>query len=214
MGPANRFFIACTALSSPWRSRAASPGRGGPKERSCRKGRSQRSTATPASAKAPARANRNGALPFDPAPWVRTSAGPDGLREGCRKPRTGGSEARSRNGSASDTGTSRLWKDCQSFATGTAHKWPANSVILSEGASPSRRTPCLLNRAQASKGILTVAAEPLRLVRRENALRSLCPCTPARDPSTPRLPRFACPPLRSGGQILVMPQSGTSSRAS
>src|SRR5580698_5600662 len=102
MCPGASFLIELTALTKPWRSRTASPGRGGPYDRAWRYGRSQRSTTKPAPANASAKATSRGAREFDPAPWVSTKPflGESGR---CRKPRTGGSTDTSANGSASPT---------------------------------------------------------------------------------------------------------------
>ena len=62
---------------------------GGPCGRSCRKGKSQRRTATPASENACANATSSGVLQLDPAPCVRTSASPEAFAGACRYPRTG-----------------------------------------------------------------------------------------------------------------------------
>ena len=57
-----------TAARSPARSRAAPAGDGGPCGRACRKGRSQRSTATPRPTSASASATRSGLVEEEPAP--------------------------------------------------------------------------------------------------------------------------------------------------
>src|ERR1700733_11803269 len=71
--------MAASAFFKPARSRAASPGPGGPKDLDWRYGKSQRSTVNPVLRNVSARATRSGAVAFEPAPWANTRASPLGV---------------------------------------------------------------------------------------------------------------------------------------
>src|SRR6266436_2837714 len=98
MGPRSRSLISSTARRKPSRSLTALPGEGGPYGRSERNGKSKRSTVKPAAAKASDISTSSFDWQFAPAPCVRTSVRPLGWEGSCKKPRIGGSEARSTNG--------------------------------------------------------------------------------------------------------------------
>src|SRR5580704_5602252 len=98
MGPRCLSFMSSTARRKPSRSRAALPGRGGPIGRSERNGKSKRSTVKPEAAKASDISTSSFDWQFAPAPCVSTIALPPGWEGSCKKPRIGGSSARSTNG--------------------------------------------------------------------------------------------------------------------
>src|SRR5580704_10111649 len=83
--------MTAAAFFSPSRSRAASPGRGGPCVRSCRYGRLHRSTTYPRPVKSSATATSSGACALDPAPCANTRPSPFAEADWCRNPRTTGS---------------------------------------------------------------------------------------------------------------------------